>query len=92
MSTLCVGMTTRRAGMGNAGCGAIGGAGDVGGVEFLNGLSKSSLSGESERSRLEGVLGVRDDVRVLRLDDATERAMKRPLVLGCVCQLRLKTW
>ena len=37
------------------------------------------------------MLGIRDDDRVLRLDDATERAMKRPLVLGCVCQLRLKT-
>jgi hypothetical protein len=36
------------------------------------------------------VLGVRDNVGVLKLDDATERAMKRPLALGCVCQVRLR--
>ena len=72
---------THHAGVGNAGCSVIWGAGDAGGVEFLNGLLKSSLSGESEHLRLEGVLGIHNDVWVI----------KCPLVLGCVCQLRLKT-
>jgi hypothetical protein len=43
-----------------------------------------------EREREEGVLGVSDD-SVLIVVDPAERATKRPLTLGCVCQLSLKT-
>ena len=57
----------------------------------MNGFLRSRLSGESECSRLEGVLGVRNKVGVLKLDDAAEQVMKRPLALDCVCQVRLKT-
>jgi hypothetical protein len=70
------------------------GAGDVDGDGSSNGSPvKLNRSGEIERSKLEDKLGVCDidSVGVLMVDDATERAVKRPLVLGCVCQLRLGT-
>jgi hypothetical protein len=67
------------------------GAGEVGGDKFSKGSPNPSLSGDVDRSRLEVALGVPVRVGVFKVDDAAERAIKRPLALGCVCQFRLKT-